>query len=145
MKFAIEKFESLRVGWNRRPMTEKELHRLARRTRLRVKEMPLRVHGFYMQMQGVSFICVNSRLNARLRLKVAFHELAHHLLHNGKPHFYQIDPGMKEECEAEVFALCAIIPQKLLKKYTLAELHEHEGFTWEMLRQRREIFEKHGI
>lgn len=145
MKFAIERFEALRIGWNKRPLTERELHRLARRTRVSIKEMPLRVHGFYMQMRGVSFICINSRLNQRLRLKVAFHELAHHLLHNGQPHFYQIDPSMKEECEAEVFALCAMIPLRMFRKNSLQDLHDIEGFTWEMLRQRKEIFEKFGV
>lgn len=145
MNLAIIKFKALRIGWNKKPISEKRLFSLAKRLKLKIQEMPLRVPGFYMTMRGVSFVAIDERLDEKLKLKIKFHELAHHVLHTGIPNFYLLDPTMKEECEAEVFSLCAMIPFGWVKKKTSRELIEEEGFSTEMVAQRKEIYEKYKI
>lgn len=144
MNLIEKKFRSLRIGWNRNSISEEKTYRLAKRLKVKIQEMPLRVPGFYMTMRGVSFICVDNRLPEWLKLKIKLHELGHHILHVGQPHFYQLDPTMKEECEAEVFALCCLIPLKLIKTKTFAELLE-DGFEAQILWERKDIFEKYGF
>lgn len=143
MNLAIKKFRSLRIGWNKKTIGEAETYRLAKRLKVRIQEMPLRVPGFYMTMRGVSFICVDERLSQLLKLKIKLHELGHHILHTGQPHFYRLDPSMKEECEAEVFALCCLLPRPIVKTKTLTELVDIEGFDPEMVWERWEIYEKY--
>lgn len=145
MNLAIKKFISLRIGWNKKPISEKRLNSLAGRLKVKIQEMPLRVPGFYMTMRGKSFIAVDERLDERLKLKIKFHEIAHHILHTGKPHFYLLDPTMREECEAEVFALCCLIPLTWVKKKTLCELVEDDYFDLETIQKRKEIYEAYKI
>lgn len=143
MDNAVKKFRSLRFAWNKKPRADKELYRLARRLKVKIQEMPLKVPGFYMKMRGVYFIAINERLNEELKLKIKFHELAHHILHTGQPHFYLLDPTMKEECEAEVFALCCMIPLTWVKTKTIRELHEDYGFSLRLIHERKDIHEQY--
>ena len=145
MNLAVRKFRSLRIGWNKKSLDEKTVGRLARRLKVKIQEMPLSISGFYMTMRGVSFIAVDERLDEHLKLKIKLHELAHHILHTGKPHFYQIDPTMKEECEAEAFALCCLIPLEWVKKKTVRELHEDYSFSLQIIHERKEIYEIYKI
>lgn len=140
MNLILKKFRSLRIGWNKKPIGEEKVYKLAKRLKVRIKEMPLRVPGFYMSLRGVDFICVDERLPPALKLKIKLHELAHHILHTGVPHFYHLDQTMKEECEADIFALCALIPKSWMKK-TITELIEIDGFDMETLQERSEISE----
>lgn len=108
--------------------------------------MPLRVPGFIMTLRGISFVAVNESLPDWLKFKIELHEFAHHILHPGKPHFYQLDPSMKEECEAELFAVCALIPLPLFKKIqcgiiTLDEL----DLPYELYEQRKAIYDTYKI
>lgn len=145
MNLIVTKFKSLRIGWNKKPLSEKELLRLCRRMKVRLQEMPLRVPGFIMTLRGITFIAIDERLEPALKLKVAFHEVGHHILHVGKPHFYRLDTSLKDEDEAEVFALCALIPLKWVKTKTERELIEDECFSIEMVSQRKEIYEKYKL
>lgn len=96
-------------------------------------------------MRGRHSICVDVRLDEKLKFKIKLHELAHHILHTGKPHFYLLDPNRREECEAEVFALCALIPLKWVKTKTLRELVEDECIPEEFVYARKNIYENYKI
>jgi Zn-dependent peptidase ImmA (M78 family) len=143
MNLVVKKFKSLRIGWNKKPIGEPEINRLSRRLKVKIQEMPLRVAGFYLTMRGKSFICVDERLGSLLKLKIKLHELAHRILHTGQPHFYLLDPNKKEECEAEVFALCCLIPRTWVKTKTFTELVEIEGFDAATVWERWEISDKY--
>ena len=64
MRFSLEKFSNLDIGWNERPLTDDDFYRLCRRFRITVEEIPLRVSGFYYCVMGSHFIAIDSKLPA---------------------------------------------------------------------------------
>src|SRR6266478_7308597 len=81
MFFFLDKIKKLRIRWNERPLAESDFHRLCKRYKIRVVEMPLRTNGFYYRAMGRDFIAVDSRLAGPQKLAVLFHELGHFLFH----------------------------------------------------------------
>jgi Zn-dependent peptidase ImmA (M78 family) len=148
MRFLVDKLNSLRIGWNERALTTDDLHRLCRRYRITVQEMPLAAGGFYYRAMGKDCIAVDSRLPEKEKLAVLFHELGHFLFHapetGATASFHHIGVLTREECEADVFALCALIPRKLIEPLTAAELVE-DGFPPKMIEDRLAILHRFGI
>lgn len=148
MKFFLEKIKNLRIGWNERPMTEADLHRLCRRFKITITELPLRVSGFYYCVMGRHFIAVDSNLPEKQKLLVLFHELAHYMMHapntNETASYHGVGRKTRKEQEADMFALVALIPGSTLETRSVDELIE-EGFEPEMLRQRIEVYERYRI
>lgn len=148
MRFFREKIESLVNGWNKRPLTEADFHRLCRRHRITVDEMPLRVSGFYYCVMGRHFIAIDSKLRPARKLFVMFHEFAHYLMHapntNETASYHGVGKPTRKEEEADLFALVAILPLTVLRRSSAASLVE-DGFEREMVEKRFAIFEKHGI
>ncbi len=149
MHFFREKISKLSFGWNERPLTEADFYRLCRRFKIGVTEMPLRVGGFYYRMMGRDFIAIDSKLAGQQKLVVLFHELAHFLFHvptsGVTANFHGVGKRDRKENEADLFALCAIIPKSWIETRTTEDLIDDEGFTHEMLAARIEIFERHGV
>ncbi|MBK9215673.1 MAG: ImmA/IrrE family metallo-endopeptidase [Chloracidobacterium sp.] len=148
MKFIIEKLCTLRIGWNERVLAESDFHRLCRRFRIRVDEMPLRPGGFYYRLRGRDFIAIDSRLTGVRKLAVQFHELGHFLLHTPESgtsaNFHRVGTRTRKELEADAFALCAIIPLSLFESRTPAELID-DGFPADLVADRIAIFDRYGI
>jgi Zn-dependent peptidase ImmA (M78 family) len=148
MQFLVEKISSLRVGWNKRALTEDDFHRLCKRFRITVQEMPLSVSGFYYCMKRRHFIAVDSKLDPRKKLFVMFHELAHFLMHTPDAgvtaNFHGIGQKTRKECEADAFAACALIPQNWIETRSEQEMID-EGLEPEMLRQRYDIYSKYKV
>jgi len=148
MRFLSDKAHKLEFGWNERPLTEADFHRLCRRFKISVQEMPLRVSGFYYRLMGRDFIAIDSRLTGNERLTVMFHELAHYLFHTPESgataNFHRVGQKTRQEIEADAFALCSIIPMTFITDLPgLASLDE--SIAESMLRERIEIFKLHGI
>lgn len=148
MRFFREKIESLVNGWNKRPLTEGDFHRLCRRHRITVDEMPLRVSGFYYCVMGRHFIAIDSKLPPTQKLFVMFHEFAHYLMHapntNETASYHGVGRRTRKEEEADLFALVALIPIDMLRDGSVDGLVE-DGFERDMVERRFAIFEKHGI
>ena len=148
MRFAIEKISQLRTGWNERPLGEDDFYRLCKRYKVTVQEMPLRVGGFYYRVMGRDFIAVDSRLAGPQKLAVLFHELGHFLLHTPETgataNFHGVGRQTRKEQEAEVFALCSLIPQTLIHTRTIQELID-DGFPTDMIVERFAIFDRYGF
>lgn len=148
MRFFREKIESLVKGWNKRPLTEADFHRLCRRHRITVDEMPLRVSGFYYCVMGRHFIAIDSKLPLARKLFVMFHEFAHYLMHapntNETASYHGVGRRTRKEEEADLFALVALIPIDMLRDGSVDGLVE-DGFECDMVEKRFAIFEKHGI
>lgn len=148
MRSYFEKIEKLRIGWNRRPLSEDDFHRICRRFRITVVEMPLRTNGFYYCVKRRNFIAIDSKLPPTRKLLVMFHELAHFLMHapetNTTASFHGIGRKNRKEREADAFALCAIIPKPLLEARSLGELL-HEGLCEDILRERLEVLARFGV
>jgi len=148
MRFLIDKLNSLRIGWNERALDAVDFDKLCRRFRVTVQEMPLAVGGFYYRAMEKDCIAVDSRLPEREKLAVLYHELGHFLFHapetGATASFHHIAGLTREECEADVFALCALIPRTRIELYSTDDLID-EGFPLEMIENRLAIFDRYGI
>ncbi|MEP6945065.1 MAG: ImmA/IrrE family metallo-endopeptidase [Acidobacteriota bacterium] len=148
MRFLQDKISLLKIGWNERVLTEADFHRICRRLRVRVEEMPLGPGGFYYRVLGRDYIAIDSRLSGTAKLLVQFHELAHFLLHTPESgataNFHGVGRKTRQEREADLFALCALIPLSSLRSRSTAELAD-EGFTADIIRERLDILEKYGF
>ena len=142
MQLIIDRFQRLNMGWNVRALGEPDFQRLCERFGITLIETPLQTSGFYYRMLEKDYIAVDSRLTGARRLAVLFHEFAHFLLHTSDTGpafgFHGVGRPTRKEREADVFALCAILPRPLLAARTLDDLHE-EGFCRDLIEQRIEI------
>ena len=149
MRFSLDKFAKLKIGWNQRPLTEADFYRLCRRYKITVEELPLRVGGFYYCVMGRHFIAIDSKLPERRKLFVMFHELAHYLMHapnhNETASYHGVGRPTRKEREADMFALIALIPRHLLEQHSPDELIRDEGITSDELAARYALFETHGV
>jgi hypothetical protein len=148
MRFLVEKVAALRIAWNERPLTSDDLYKLCRRFHITLQEMPLAVGGFYYRAMGKDCIAVDSRLPEKEKLAVMFHELGHFLLHapetGATASFHHIAGLTREECEADVFALCAILPMSLIEKCSAQELID-DGFPPKIVEDRFAILDRLSI
>jgi Zn-dependent peptidase ImmA (M78 family) len=149
MFFSSRKFRQLSIGWNERRLNEADFHRLCRRFKITVEELPLRVSGFYYCMLGRHFIAIDSKLPPRKKLFVMFHELAHYLMHapnhNETASYHGVGRPTRKEREADMFALVALFPKHLLEQHSPDELIRDEGITPDELAARYALFETHGV
>ena len=149
MRFFTDKIIKLRFGWNERPLAEVDFFRLCKRFKITVQEMPLTTGGFYYRVMGKDFIAVDSRLAPPEKLIVLFHELGHFLFHTPETgataNFHGVGHRTRQEIEADVFALCAVMPKSLIVNRRPDELVDDDGFTPEMVEERRGIFVRYGI
>jgi len=148
MRFLVDKINSLHIGWNERPLTAADFDRLCRRFRISVVEMPISVRGFYYRVQGRDHIAVDSRLGDLEKLSVMFHELGHFLFHapetGATASFHHVAGMTREECEADVFALCGLLPKAILLSRSPQELIE-DGYPPSMVGARFAVLEKHSL
>ncbi len=149
MRFISDKMTKLKTGWNERRLTESDFYLLCRRFKIEVTEMPLRTGGFYYRVMGRDFIAVDCRLAGPRKLAVLFHELGHYLFHTPESgataNFHGVGRKTRQEREADVFALCALIPRPLIEQRTVHELAEDHGFPVEMVAERLEILGRYGV
>lgn len=149
MRFLTEKIRHLKIGWNERELTERDFYRLCKRFKIKVTEMPLTTGGFYYRVMGLDFIAVDSRLPREKKLLVLFHELGHFLFHTPESgataNFHGIGRRTRIECEADVFAVCALLPSKLIETRSVQELIEVDGFAPEIVAERIAVRERYGI
>jgi Zn-dependent peptidase ImmA (M78 family) len=148
MQLLAEKISRLHIGWNERPLAESDAHELCERFGVTLDERPLTVDGFYYRIFGRDFIAINSRLQGSEKLVVLFHELAHYLFHapvsGPVAGFHHVGHRTRKEIEADIFALCAVIPTSWIESQTAGALLDL-GFGREVLTARYEIYERHGV
>ena len=148
MHFLQEKLETLGIGWNTKVMTERDAYRLCRKFSITLEELPLRTDGFYYRVKGRDFIAIDSRLTGLKRLFVIFHELGHFLLHvpesGATANFHGVGRRTRKEREADLFALCALMPKTLVESCDRSELAEL-GFDPELVSERLSIFLQRNI
>jgi Zn-dependent peptidase ImmA (M78 family) len=149
MLFFLDQISELRCGWNKKPLSEETFHRLCKRRRITVVEMPLRTNGFYYCVKGRHYIAIDAKLKRFDKLFVMFHEFAHYLMHapdtGTTANFHGVGKRTRKEREADAFALCALIPRKWIEERAAEELHDEEGIPLAILKERREIYEMYRI
>jgi Zn-dependent peptidase ImmA (M78 family) len=150
MLLALAAIKRVIPGFGERPLMAEDFYRACRRMRVKVHTIPLRVDGFYMfTPRGGAHIYVNSRLHGLRWLYVAWHELAHHILHAPKDvtvaFFRNVSPGSKEDVEAEAAASIAIVPEPKLRRLLATPREEWEyGITEEMVEHRLKVLRIYG-
>jgi len=149
MRFLAEKASAACRDWNRKPLTEDDFHRVCRKHKITVVEMPLRTNGFYYCVKKRHFIAINSKLPPMKKLFVMFHELGHFLLHspdtNATANFHGVGTRGRKECEADAFALCSLIPKSWVAARLPGELIADEGLSAELVAERFEIYRTRGL
>ena len=122
---------------------------MCRKHKVTVQEMPLRVGGFYYCMLGRHYIAVNSRLRSPMKLFVMFHEFAHYLIHapdaGVTADFHGIGRKTRKEFEADAFAVCALIPRRMIETRSVQEMAEEDGLPEGLILDRLELYRTLGI
>ncbi|HLL74852.1 MAG TPA: ImmA/IrrE family metallo-endopeptidase [Pyrinomonadaceae bacterium] len=140
------KFRRQIKGWNRRPLTEDDFHRLRERYGVALSEEDsedMIWKGIYTVIDGVPTIIINAKLKGLERLWTLFHELGHHLLHSPATCFFSEDTVRKAQSEANVFAAIALIPEKYVRQMYLWELYDCDEFAAKLFQIRLEVFERY--
>ncbi len=149
MKMLLSRIEKLICGWNERPLDEDDFYRLCSEHDVTVVESPLQTSGFYFSMRRKHFIAVNSELRGPQRLFVMFHEFAHFYLHapnsGAGARFHGVGRKTRQEAEADLFAVCAIMPRSMIEMNTAGVLSEEFGLPGELIAERVSILRTYGI
>lgn len=134
---------------NRRELTEDDFYKLCRKEKIILGELPLQetIFGYYTNHAGKSYIIINSKLPKFRWLEVAFHELGHHYLHapvTQSVFFNSNKLFPKQEQEAQILAVLALIPLPVLQK-----IEEDPDIMFDyplhLIEERIKIFKEHGI
>lgn len=149
MIFLLDKISDLRCGWNRRALGEGDFFRLCGQNQITVVEMPLTTSGFYYCVEGRHGIAVDSRLEPHRKLLVMFHEFAHFLMHapqkGAAASFHGVGKRNRAETEADLFALCALMPLTWIERGDLAETAAEEGIPGDLVTARLRVYERFGV
>lgn len=134
---------------NRRALTEADFHKLCRRERITLVEMPLKSHlyGYYTNFMGKAVIVINRNLPPMRWLEVAYHELGHHYLHAPVPKsvfFNSQNLTHRQETEAQTLALLALIPQPILKELE-SDADVIFDYPLHLIEERIKLFQNHHI
>jgi Zn-dependent peptidase ImmA (M78 family) len=130
--------------WNVRVLTQDDFDYYCDRAGIVIKETPLELPGLYICGDGQPQIFLSDELQGTERLFIAFHELAHHWLH---PPGVQMFHGLstRVEDEADIVAVCVLIPRTVLMHYWPGEIAELYGYPPSLVELRREVFDRWGI
>ncbi|HMQ03294.1 MAG TPA: ImmA/IrrE family metallo-endopeptidase [Pyrinomonadaceae bacterium] len=147
MKLLLTKIRKLDCGWNERALDENDFFRLCSKHSITVIETAQQTSGFYFSVSGKHFISVSGALRGPRRLFVMFHEFAHFFLHApyAAAHFKGVGTKTRQEIEADLFAACAILPQRMIAENSAQALVEELGFPEDLIADRITLFSSYGI
>lgn len=130
--------------WNIKVLTEDDFYQYCDEAGVVVNEAPLELPGLYICGDGQPEIFLDNELRGVERLFIAYHELAHHWLH---PPGIQMFHGWGEqsETEADIVAICCLIPKTVLTHYLPSEIIELHGYTHDLVKFRREVADRWRI
>jgi Zn-dependent peptidase ImmA (M78 family) len=148
MRWVAKKFQGLKKGWNKRPLTEKDFWAICKKEGIEVFEDDtkyMRWKGVYTIIDDTPVIILNAKLAGLERLWTMFHELGHHLLHSPETCFFSDSTVHKAQSEANAFAAIALIPEKAVRQMPLWELYELDEFSVKLFQIRLEVFENYKM
>jgi Zn-dependent peptidase ImmA (M78 family) len=147
MLFLAHKIKAILPRWNETPFGEDEFYEIVARENISVCEIDLPLKGAYLRVNGKPIICLNATLRGIERLVIMYHELAHHFLHAPRPQslLFSSNLSSKEEHEAQIFALIAVIPLRELKALMTSPDYEDFQYAHHIIKERYEIFERYRI
>jgi Zn-dependent peptidase ImmA (M78 family) len=149
MKLLAAKARSLRIGWNKRPLTEDDFHRLRKRLKVALVEVEsedMDWKGFYTLAFGkIPTIILNARLRGIERLRVLWHEMGHHLFHAPATCFFSCNSIDKAEVEANAFANIALLPESMMERMLTWDLYGEDCLPAEIVRERILLFASYRL
>lgn len=127
MNLSLMKITSLFPHFNEKPITADDFWRVVKHEKIRVRQMPLLVDGYYTCRRGKHYILINSKLTGTRWLHTALHELHHYLFDvPGEAEnftFYRNGEYIdRREYRADAFALIGILPLNSLLELTTDDL-----------------------
>ncbi|HXF43502.1 MAG TPA: ImmA/IrrE family metallo-endopeptidase [Pyrinomonadaceae bacterium] len=150
MKLSLSRIKNLVPEWNRQTIDFASAEELCSRLGLDIEMVPMSVKGFYFSVMGRHVIAISSRLKKAEQLYVLLHEIGHFILHTPEGNhpavgYYHVGRRTKKEWEADVFALCALMPLEWIASRQASEIIEEEGIESELVNLRFEVFKRFGI
>ncbi len=151
MIFALAKFSSFFADFNRRSLTENDFFEICEKELVAVvfEEMPI-LQGFTAKLKSRNYIFLDRDLHGLNFLWIAFHELAHYVLHEPRPRcaasvkFYSLCRPNAQEDEADAVALVAIYPTTCLEDLQISAPSEYP-FERDLISKRLAIYETFRI
>lgn len=148
MKLLAHKLIQLDIGWNEHRVNEARVFELCEAFDVVVIEEPLETKGFYYRLLGRDFIVIDSKLSGIEKLFVLLHELGHFLLHvphtGAAANFFEVGRSTRKEREADLFALCALLPNELVDRRGHDGLIA-DGYAIDLVERRLKIRKRHGF
>jgi Zn-dependent peptidase ImmA (M78 family) len=137
------------LGWNRRALTEDDFERCCEQEGIEVIEaetLPYpAVSGLYTELRGVPVIAISPRSKGLRRTLTLFHELAHHFMHSPDSGLFPKASYRKFDNQARAVALCALVPEPLLRRFIKGEVYEDDTLPHELLNARLKVLEQFGF
>lgn len=134
--------------WNIRVLSEDDFYQYCDEAGIIIYEKPLETSGLYICQDNKPEIYLHNELRGADRLFVAYHELAHHWLHPSGTHMYHAGDeewSAQSEDEADLVAICCLIPATILPHYHPSEIVELHGYRLDQVKFRCEVFDKWKI
>lgn len=131
-------------GWNKRVFDEWDFYRFCDRDGVCVLDAEMPLPGAYCVYDRIPVIFISHCVRGVERLRVQFHELAHHWLHYPSVQFF-INLNNKVEFEANIVAACALIPFPLLLSHNAGQIEEEYGYSKKLIAFRVTLFQQFSI
>jgi Zn-dependent peptidase ImmA (M78 family) len=135
-----------KYGINERPQTEKDFHEICEAEGIEVIWSNDKF-SWYMTVEHEPFIVLPKRKRGIKLLFDMFHELAHHFAHYGDAPNQVFFHGLtddKNEFEADMMALIALIPLKALDSFDFLE-DNPSRFAKKLYKERQRLYFLYGI
>jgi len=146
MNISLAKIKEVFPNFNITALTENDFWRAAKKYRVIVRRMPLRVKGYYKPHRGRHYIMIDSRLTGLDFLHTALHEFCHFLFDMPEVNEALYSGRDNDTCEqfADAFALAAMIPLPELLNVGYDDL---TGNVWlsRIIADRIVIYTRYGI
>lgn len=151
MFHTLKRLKAIFPSLNRWAFTEDDCYQICRSRKIIVKRAPLEVHGYSGKMlyrkQKRYYILIDEKLKGIEFLRAFLHEIGHILLHEPRGNLEvlylkrDIDIETKQEAEADVFMLLAILPKKRFFELRETPFELLHPFTVELLKKREKLYQ----
>ena len=132
------------IGFNRRVLTFEDFENICTELGVKVFFTNEASEGLFFHRRGHPIIVLNKNLSGFMLLFIAWHELAHYLLHPPMLRYFAKGTIKKIEAEANDIALCCVIPLPALKKILALGTSEDWLYPKEFMSRRCELYTRSG-
>ena len=137
-----------KLGYDKKPWTFETIEKCCSLEGVELTYAPMKRKGVYWICDNVPTITLSNSLVGIEKLLVGAHELGHHFEHTPEAGLYLPQSESKREFQAKRFAVCALIPEplmrRLLRQYSLWDLASEYGYTTQLMEFRVQVFHQCG-